>query len=83
MKATVREEPSSGLVAIVTPLIDEIGALDRSEFAIAFVRADFVCAFNEALSTDAEKAVPGLAKLGSTKFTSNPYFAAAAEAAKP
>ena len=47
------------------------------------VRADYVCAFHEALSTDAEKAVPGLAKLGSTKFTSNPYFAAAAEAAKP
>ena len=68
----MRAEPSSGIELTDTPLMDEIGAADRSELAIDFVSADLVCSFKDELETDAEKAVPALERLGSIKFTSKP-----------
>ena len=79
----MREEPSSGIVDTFTPLIEEIGASDRNEFAIDFVSADLVCSVNAELETEAEKAVPALARLVSIKLTFNPYVAADADAASP
>ena len=58
--------------AIFIPLIDEIGAEDRSELAIDFVSADFVCSFKDALETDAEKEVPAFVRPGSIKLISKP-----------
>ena len=63
------------------PFIEDIGAADRSELAIALVSADFDCSFKDALVTDAEKAVPALVRLESN--LSKPYVAAEAEAANP
>ena len=79
----VKEEPSSGKAAMFVPFIDEIGAFDLREFAMDLVKADFVCSFNDALVTEAEKAVPALVRLGSISETSKPYDAAEADAANP
>ena len=72
MNDTVSDDPSSGIEVTFTPFIDDIGASDLRELAIAFVKADFVCSSREELVTDAEKAVPALDKLESIKFTSSP-----------
>ena len=77
------EDPSAGIEVTVTPFMDDIGALDLKEFATAFVRADFDCSCKSELFTDAENAVPALVKDASTKLTSIPYVAAAADAACP
>ena len=66
------EDPSSGIVEIFTPFIEEIGASERNELAIDLVSADLVCSVNAELDTDAENAVPALARLVSIKFTFNP-----------
>ena len=63
--------------------MEEIGAFERSELAIDFVKADLVCSFKEELETEAEKEVPALVRLGSIKLISKPYVAAEAEAANP
>ena len=68
----MREDPSSGIVDTFIPLIEEIGAADLSELVIDLVSADLVCSVNSELETEAAKAVPGLARPVSIKFTFNP-----------